>query len=68
MARIAKDTRVIDARRRRNELIKRRFETLYNKGLRWEIVMATLIDEFALAESTIAQIVKSQGRYAKSIA
>jgi hypothetical protein len=63
MSRRAQNSRVAAARRARNERIRTRFAYLYNQGLRWDIVVATLVEEYQLAESTLAQIVKRQGYY-----
>lgn len=57
------DQRVIVARKARNERIRKRFEVLFNKGLRYEIVMDKLISEFGMSESTINQIVNGYGGY-----
>jgi len=65
MPRTNKNSRVTQARERRNERIKVQFAKLYNSGLRYEVVMEKLIDEFALAENTIAQIINENGAYGK---
>lgn len=57
------DQRVIIARQARNMRIRKRFAVLFDKGLRYEIVMDKLISEFGISESTINQIVKGYGGY-----
>lgn len=60
-----KNIKVVQARESRNERIRHRFAELYNRGLRYEIVMERLIDEYGLAEATISQIVNCHGAYKK---
>lgn len=57
------DKRVIIARKARNERIRKRFAILFDRGLRYEIVMDKLISEFGMSESTINQIVNGYGGY-----
>ena len=58
-----KDERLIAARKKRQDKIRKRFDELFNQGLRYEIVMNTLIEESGYSESTINQIVKQYGNY-----
>ena len=60
-----KDKRLIAARKKRQDKIRKRFDELFNQGLRYEIVMNTLIEESGYSESTINQIVKQYGNYKK---
>ncbi len=63
MPKIPKNKRVAELRRIRNNRIRVRFEEFFNSGLRYDIVIAKLIEEFCLCESTLSQIVKKQGKY-----
>lgn len=59
------DKRVEAARKNRNERVRKRFAELFNKGLRYEVVMEELIKEFSLSEGTLSQIINEYGKYSK---
>lgn len=57
------DKRIIAGKQRRNEQIRKKFAKLWDSGLRYDLVMDKLIDEFMLSKSTITQILKGYGHY-----
>lgn len=63
MPKQTKDKRVIQGKQNRNDRIRKRFGSLWENGMRMEVIIETLILETGLSESTIYQIVKQIGNY-----
>ena len=58
------NNRLAAARRKRDVKIRAQFaHLLCDKGLRYQVVMDLISDEFALSESTISQIINNYGHY-----
>ncbi len=57
------DPRVVEAKKQRNEMIRKKFRAFMNDGRTVEWALNELVKEWGLSESTITQIVKEYGNY-----
>ena len=59
-----RDERIRTGKINRNKSIRAYFEKRFNAGIRYEVIVGEIINEYGLSESTIYQIVKGNGNYA----